>query len=101
MRWTEVGVCGSHEIAGVSLLDSGTMRLGLTYCADKHTDTRRQSLPDAAAVWCLRGQLWSAHHDITAAVEDYVEALKLNPFMWNAFLALCDLGRCRSTIAVL
>ncbi len=28
------------------------------------------------------------------AIECYAEALKLNPFMWDAFLGLCDLGMC-------
>ena len=26
------------------------------------------------------------------AVDCYVEALKLNPFMWDAYLDLCDIG---------
>lgn len=26
------------------------------------------------------------------AIDSYAEALKLNPFMWDAFLSLCDLG---------
>ena len=59
---------------------------------DKHTDTRRQALPDAAAVHCLQGKLWHAYHDTNKAIECYAEALKLNPFMWDAFLGLCDLG---------
>lgn len=60
--------------------------------AGKHTDTRRQHLPDASAVLCLQGKLWQAHSDTTKAIDCYVEALKLNPFMWDAFLGLCDLG---------
>lgn len=59
---------------------------------DKHSETRRQHLPDAAAVYCLKGKLWHAHDDAKKAVECYVEALKLNPFMWDAFLGLCDTG---------
>lgn len=59
----------------------------------KHTDTRRQHLPDASAVLCLQGKLWQAHTDTNKAIECYAESLKLNPFMWDAFLALCDLGR--------
>jgi len=60
---------------------------------DKHTDTRRQPLPDAAAVFCLQGKLWHAHQDLNKAIECYAEALKFNPFMWDAFLGLCDLGK--------
>lgn len=59
---------------------------------DKHTDTRRQPLPDAAAVFCLQGKLWHAHQDLNKAIDCYAESLKLNPFMWDAFLGLCDLG---------
>lgn len=59
---------------------------------NKHSETRRQHLPDAAAMYCLQGKLWQAHKDINKAVESYVEALKLNPFMWDAFLGLCESG---------
>ena len=58
----------------------------------KHTDTRREHLPDAPAVLCLQGKLWQAHGDTNKAIECYAESLKLNPFMWDAFIALCDLG---------
>ena len=60
---------------------------------DKHTETRRQPLPDAAAVYCLQGKLWHGHQDLNKAIECYAEALKVNPFMWDAFLGLCDLGK--------
>ena len=59
---------------------------------DKHSESRRQYLPDAAAVHCLQGKLWHAHHDFTKAIESYAEALRLNPFMWDAFIGLSDLG---------
>ncbi|KAL1964958.1 hypothetical protein VTN77DRAFT_6158 [Rasamsonia byssochlamydoides] len=59
---------------------------------NKHSETRRQHLPDAAAILCLQGKLWQAHKDLNKAVECYVEALKLNPFMWDAFLGLCETG---------
>ncbi|KZF21690.1 TPR-like protein [Xylona heveae TC161] len=59
---------------------------------NKHSETTRRPLPDAAAVYCLLGKLWHAHHNVEKAVEYYVEALKLNPFMWDAFLGLCDTG---------
>ncbi|GLA21021.1 anaphase-promoting complex subunit cdc27 [Aspergillus niger] len=58
----------------------------------KHSETRRQHLPDAAAVLCLQGKLFYAHNELNAAVECYVDALKLNPFMWDAFLGLCETG---------
>ncbi|KAL8928763.1 MAG: hypothetical protein Q9208_001541 [Pyrenodesmia sp. 3 TL-2023] len=59
---------------------------------NKHSDSRRHHLPDAAAIHCLQGKLWQAHRDATKAIESYAEALKLNPFMWDAFIGLCDLG---------
>ena len=58
----------------------------------KHSETRRQHLPDASAVWCLKGKLWQAHSEHNKAIECYAEALKSNPFMWDAFTGLCDLG---------
>ncbi|KAG8531398.1 uncharacterized protein KY384_003027 [Bacidia gigantensis] len=58
----------------------------------KHSETRRQQLPDAAATYCLQGKLWQAHSEHQKSVECFAEALKLNPFMWDAFTALCDLG---------
>lgn len=58
----------------------------------QHNETRRQHLPDAAAVLCLKGKLWKAHKNIDQAVECWAAALKLNPFMWDAFIGLCDAG---------
>ncbi|KAL2872617.1 anaphase promoting complex subunit bimA [Aspergillus lucknowensis] len=59
---------------------------------NKHSETRRQHLPDAAAVLCLQGKLWDAHKEHNKAVECYAAALKLNPFMWDAFINLCETG---------
>ena len=59
---------------------------------NKHTDTRRQHLPDAAAVLCLLGKLNQGYVDTNQAIDCYTEAIKLNPFMWDAFQGLCDLG---------
>ncbi|KAI4174622.1 MAG: hypothetical protein LQ343_002195 [Gyalolechia ehrenbergii] len=59
---------------------------------NKHTENRRQHLPDAAAIHCLQGKLWQAHRDSAKAIESYAEALKHNPFMWDAFIGLCSLG---------
>ena len=58
-------------------------------------------IPDAAAVYCLLGKLWHAHNNNKKAVDCFVEALKLNPFMWDAFVELCAMGnRCTSAILV-
>ncbi|KAI9734283.1 MAG: anaphase-promoting complex subunit cdc27 [Cirrosporium novae-zelandiae] len=59
---------------------------------NKHSESRRQHLPDAASVYCLQGKLLQAHDDFNKAVDSYIESLKLNPFMWDAFICLCDLG---------
>ncbi|KAJ5287083.1 hypothetical protein N7478_002769 [Penicillium angulare] len=59
---------------------------------NKHSETQRQHLPDAAAVYCLQGKLFHAHKDLNKAVDCYVDSLKLNPFMWDAFLGLCATG---------
>ncbi|KAL4917213.1 protein bima [Aspergillus aurantiobrunneus] len=59
---------------------------------NKHSETRRQHLPDAASVLCLQGKLWQAHKEHNKAVDCYAAALKLNPFMWDAFMNLCETG---------
>lgn len=70
------------------------MDIGLT-CAfiDKHSENTRRHLPDAAAVLCLLGKLCRANGETKKAAEFYAESLKLNPFMWDAFLDLCDSGK--------
>lgn len=59
---------------------------------DKHSHIFRHLSPDAAAVCCLLGKLLRANGELKKAVDCYVEALKLNPFMWDAFTDLCDAG---------
>ncbi|KAF2791592.1 TPR-like protein [Melanomma pulvis-pyrius CBS 109.77] len=59
---------------------------------NKHSDMSRRHVPDAAACYCLLGKLYNAHGDTKKAVDYYIEALKLNPFMWDAYTDLCDLG---------
>lgn len=59
---------------------------------NQHSESRRQHLPDAAAVFCLKGKLWKAHKNLERAVECWATSLKLNPFMWDAYLDLCDAG---------
>lgn len=59
---------------------------------DKHSDAIRRPVPDAAAIYCLLGKLFQGDREIKRAVDCYVSALKLNPFMWDAFEHLCDTG---------
>jgi anaphase-promoting complex subunit 3 len=49
-------------------------------------------VPDAAACHCILGKLYAAHDNNQKAIDSFVAALKLNPFMWDAFTGLCDLG---------
>ncbi|KAL8824465.1 MAG: hypothetical protein Q9170_008145 [Blastenia crenularia] len=79
-------------IEGTAALDRSKGSWRHTSSWNKHTESRRQHLPDAAAIHCLQGKLWQAHHDSTKAIESYAESLKLNPLMWDAFIGLCDLG---------
>ena len=69
--------------------------------AEKHSETARRHLPDAAACYCLMGKLYHANKHIKKAVECYVECLKLNPFMWDAFQRLCDTGNMIATGVIL
>ena len=61
-------------------------------CWNQHNESRRQHLPDAAAILCLKGKLWKAHKNLDQAVECWATSLKLNPFMWDAYMGLCDAG---------
>lgn len=58
----------------------------------KHTATTRAGYPDGAAVLCLLGKLYRGYGDKKKAVSCFEDALKKNPFMWDAFTALCDMG---------
>ncbi len=64
----------------------------LICCVDKHSETSRRHVPDAAACYCMLGKLYAAHGDAKKAIDYYVEALKINSFMWDAFTGLCDIG---------
>ena len=59
---------------------------------NRSTDVRRQPLPDAAAVNCLLAKLLTGYGDSSRAIECYAQAVKENPFMWDAFQGLCDSG---------
>lgn len=59
---------------------------------DKHTDIERRVLPDAASLWCLLGKLYHADRKQRQSIEAFVQAVKLNPFIWEAFEGLLDTG---------
>ncbi|KAJ5140455.1 hypothetical protein N7448_003863 [Penicillium atrosanguineum] len=82
---------GKH-LDGVTALERSKSLWATKNNWNKHNETQRQHLPDAAAIYCLLGKLWHAHKDLNKAVDCYVDSLKLNPFMWDAFLGLCATG---------
>ena len=59
---------------------------------NQHSETSRRHVPDAAACYCMLGKLYAAYGDAKKAIDYYVEALKINSFMWDAFTGLCDVG---------
>lgn len=58
----------------------------------KHSATSRAQYPDTASICCLLGKLYRAYDDKKKAIVSFEEALKANPFMWDAFTSLCDMG---------
>ncbi|AEO68988.1 fed7ec0f-7d21-49ba-af38-a3fc69b6a51d [Thermothielavioides terrestris] len=58
----------------------------------RHTASARAPYPDAAAVSCLLGKLYRAYDDKKRAIPCFEDALRANPFMWDAFTILCDMG---------
>lgn len=58
----------------------------------QHSESSRRHMPDAAAVLTLLAKLWRAHGDVNKAGDCYIEAHKLNPFVWDAFEGLCKIG---------
>lgn len=65
-----------------------------------HTDSHRTNSPDAAAVNELLGRLYRAHGDSRRAADHYVESHQANPFTWEAFQALCDMGQSCATASL-
>ncbi|KAF4974915.1 hypothetical protein FZEAL_8245 [Fusarium zealandicum] len=77
---------------GVAALEKSRSLWSSKSSLGKHTATTRAALPDASAVLCLLGKLNRGYDDKKKAVGCFEDALKLNPFMWDAFAALCDMG---------
>lgn len=55
-------------------------------------DNERHVLPDPAACQCLLGKLYRAIGDIKEASICHTTALKLNPYLWESFEELCNMG---------
>ncbi|KAF8849789.1 TPR-like protein [Acephala macrosclerotiorum] len=77
---------------GISALEKSRALWGTKNNFGKHTATSRQLLPDAASASCLLGKLYHGYEDRIKAIRCFEESLKLNPFMWDAFTSLCDMG---------
>ncbi|KAI1877964.1 hypothetical protein JX265_002333 [Neoarthrinium moseri] len=58
----------------------------------RHNGSTRSPNPDAASVACLLARLYRAYDDKKKAILCFEESLKINPFMWDAFTALSDMG---------
>ncbi|KAI0969407.1 tetratricopeptide [Xylaria arbuscula] len=77
---------------GITALEKSRSLWSHTASFGKHSPTTRAPNPDSASVLCLLGKLYRAYDDKKKAILNFEEALKTNPFMWDAFTALCDMG---------
>ncbi|KAL1842392.1 hypothetical protein VTJ49DRAFT_5351 [Mycothermus thermophilus] len=77
---------------GISALEKARPLWTAKCSVGRHTASARAPYPDAAAVSCLLGKLYRAYDDKKRAVACFEDALKKNPFMWDAFTTLCDMG---------
>lgn len=83
---------GGKENLGINALEGCKRLWAISPGWNQHTDIDRKSLPDAAAIHCVIGKLWNALGDSKKSVDEYVAAVKLNPFLWEAFSGLCNTG---------
>lgn len=77
---------------GITGLENGRKQWSKADNMGKHTSFTRMPYPDAAAFNCLLGRLYRAYDDKKKAIPCFEEALRRNPFMWEAFTSLCDMG---------
>ncbi|ODV93185.1 hypothetical protein PACTADRAFT_51804, partial [Pachysolen tannophilus NRRL Y-2460] len=71
---------------------SGIGSGGNTTTAIQNSEFERNSIPDAAACYCLLGKLYSSVNDVKNSAMNYSNALKLNPYIFEAFEELCKMG---------
>ncbi|RIA95275.1 hypothetical protein C1645_816869 [Glomus cerebriforme] len=55
--------------------------------------TKLNQTPDLASVLCLLGTLCKNARRLDEAAQYYVQCIKTNPFMWEAFENLCQMGK--------
>ncbi|KAM7195721.1 hypothetical protein V8F33_006570 [Rhypophila sp. PSN 637] len=77
---------------GINALERAKMLWTAKSSIGKHSSSTRMPYPDEAAVCCLLGKMCRAQDDKKKAISYFEDALKANPFMWDAFTALCDMG---------
>lgn len=77
---------------GITALEKSRGNWSQRTTIGRHTANSRVGLPDASALSCLLGKLYRGYDDKKKAIGCFEEALKMNPFMWDAFTALCDMG---------
>jgi anaphase-promoting complex subunit 3 len=77
---------------GVGALEKAKTAWAGTSDWSKHSETSRHHTPDAAAVLTLLARLWRDYGDLRKAGDYYIEAHKMNPFVWDAFEGLCKVG---------
>ncbi|KXX73288.1 Protein bimA [Madurella mycetomatis] len=77
---------------GITALEKARPLWGSKCSAGRHTASTRAPYPDAAAISCLLGKLYRAYDDKKKAVQCFEDSLRTNPFMWDAFTVLCDMG---------
>ncbi|KAK3368213.1 hypothetical protein B0H63DRAFT_72580 [Podospora didyma] len=77
---------------GIAALEKSRGLWSAKSTVGKHTSSARMPYPDASAANCLLGKLYRAYDDKKKAVTCFEDALRANPFMWDAFTILCDMG---------
>ncbi|CAI2171944.1 17875_t:CDS:10 [Funneliformis geosporum] len=60
---------------------------------DPFVDSKLNQTPDLASVLCLLGSLCKNARRLDDAAQYYVQCIKINPFMWEAFENLCQMGK--------
>ncbi|KXJ97477.1 hypothetical protein Micbo1qcDRAFT_8106 [Microdochium bolleyi] len=77
---------------GISALERARTSWSSKSGIGKHGASSKPQQPDSATVHCLLGKLYRGRDEKKKAIVSFEEALKANPFMWDAFTALCDMG---------
>lgn len=77
---------------GITALEKARSAWAHTSNFGKHGASYRAPQPDTASVSCLLGKLYRAFDDKKRAIMCFEESLKANPFMWDAFTSLSDMG---------